>query len=134
MGIPREEAFLDSIDRRSVLKAAGAVGLAVAAAGLGGCLVRRERNTSFVITEPCIGVKDKACVEVCPVDCIYEGPNQLFINPHECIECGACYPVCPVKAIFPGDNVPEPLKRFIVLNRQFFVDHPGAQPCVKRDC
>ena len=48
---------------------------------------------AYVIAEPCIGVKDKACVEVCPVDCIYEGPNQLFLHPDECIDCGACEPV-----------------------------------------
>ena len=47
----------------------------------------------YVIAEPCIDVKDKACVEVCPVDCIYEGPNQLLIHPDECIDCGACEPV-----------------------------------------
>ena len=45
---------------------------------------------AYVIAEPCIDVKDKACVEVCPVDCIYEGPNQLLIHPDECIDCGAC--------------------------------------------
>jgi NAD-dependent dihydropyrimidine dehydrogenase PreA subunit len=48
---------------------------------------------AYVIAEPCIDVKDKACVEVCPVDCIYEGPTQLFIHPDECIDCGACEPV-----------------------------------------
>ena len=48
----------------------------------------------YVIAEPCINVKDKACVEVCPVDCIYEGDTQLFIHPDECIDCGACEPVC----------------------------------------
>ena len=42
----------------------------------------------YIITEACIGVKDKACVDVCPVDCIYEGPDQLFIHPDECIDCG----------------------------------------------
>jgi ferredoxin len=47
---------------------------------------------AYVIAEPCIDVKDKACVEVCPVDCIYEGPNQLFIHPDECIDCRACEP------------------------------------------
>ena len=52
---------------------------------------------AYVIAEPCIDVKDKACVEVCPVDCIYEGPTQLFIHPDECSDCGACEPVCPVK-------------------------------------
>src|SRR6266850_7319361 len=68
---------------------------------------------AYVITEPCIDVKDKACVEVCPVDCIYEGPNQLFIHPDECIDCGACEPVCPVKAIFTEDETPEQSKQFI---------------------
>ncbi len=72
---------------------------------------------AYVITEPCIDVKDKACVEVCPVDCIYEGPNQLFIHPDECIDCGACEPVCPVKAI---------------LNKQFFVDNPRVQACTTK--
>jgi NAD-dependent dihydropyrimidine dehydrogenase PreA subunit len=64
----------------------------------------------YVIAEPCINVKDKACVEVCPVDCIYEGPEQLFIHPDECIDCGACEPVCPVKAIFAEDETPEPCR------------------------
>jgi ferredoxin len=62
----------------------------------------------FVITDPCVGVKDKACVGVCPVDCIYEfdGEPQLYIHPDECIECGACQPVCPVNAIFIDSEVP----------------------------
>jgi len=87
---------------------------------------------AYVITEPCIDVKDKACVEVCPVDCIYEGPNQLFIHPDECIDCGACEPVCPVKAIFTEDETPEPSKQFIALNKQFFVDNPRVQPCTTK--
>ena len=63
-------------------------------------LVQEEwRNMAYVITEPCIGVKDRACVDVCPVDCIYEGPEMLFIHPDECIDCGACVPACPVEAI-----------------------------------
>jgi NAD-dependent dihydropyrimidine dehydrogenase PreA subunit len=90
-------------------------------------------SMSYVITEPCIDVKDKACVEVCPVDCIYEGPHQLFIHPDECIDCGACEPVCPVTAIFTEDEVPEPSKPFIELNRQFFVDNPGVKPCTTRN-
>ena len=61
---------------------------------------------AYVIAEPCINVKDKACVEVCPVDCIYEGKDMLYIHPDECIDCGACEPVCPVKAIFAEDEVP----------------------------
>ena len=89
-------------------------------------------TVAYVITEPCIDVKDKACVEVCPVDCIYEGPNQLFIHPDECIDCGACEPVCPVKAIFTEDETPEPSKQFIELNKQFFVDNPRIQPCTTK--
>ena len=88
---------------------------------------------AYVIVEPCINVKDKACVEVCPVDCIYEGPEQLFIHPDECIDCGACEPVCPVKAIFTDDETPEQWKHFIELNRQFFVDNPGVKACTTRN-
>ena len=61
---------------------------------------------TYVITEACIGVKDRACVDVCPVDCIYEGEDQLYIHPDECIDCGACEPECPVTAIFPEEDVP----------------------------
>ena len=87
----------------------------------------------YVITEACINTKDKACVDVCPVDCIYEGPEQLFIHPDECIDCGACEPVCPVTAIFVEDEVPEPSKPFIEFNKQFFVDNPGVKPCTTRN-
>jgi NAD-dependent dihydropyrimidine dehydrogenase PreA subunit len=85
----------------------------------------------YVIAEPCITVKDKACVEVCPVDCIYEGTDQLFIHPDECIDCGACEPVCPVKAIFAEDEVPDQWKSFIEANKQFFKDNPGVTPATK---
>ncbi len=61
----------------------------------------------FVIAEPCIGVKDKSCVEVCPVNCIYEGEDQFYIHPDECIDCQACEAACPVQAIFPDNGVPE---------------------------
>ena len=61
---------------------------------------------AYVIAEPCVDVKDKACVEVCPVDCIYEGETMLYIHPEECIDCGACEPVCPVKAIFAKTSCP----------------------------
>ncbi|MBO2519137.1 MULTISPECIES: indolepyruvate ferredoxin oxidoreductase subunit alpha [Limnochorda] len=75
---------------------------------------------AFVITEPCIDVKDAACVEVCPVDCIHEGPDQYYIDPEECIDCGACEPECPVEAIFPEDEVPEEWAHFIEKNANFF--------------
>ena len=54
----------------------------------------------YIITEPCSEIKDKACVEACPVDCIYDVGSQLMINPEECILCGACVPECPPDAIF----------------------------------
>jgi ferredoxin len=78
-----------------------------------------------VICEPCIGVKDGACADVCPVDCIYEGdreefPEMLFIHPEECIKCGVCEPECPVTAIFPVSDVPEQWAHYIQLNADFF--------------
>jgi NAD-dependent dihydropyrimidine dehydrogenase PreA subunit len=84
------------------------------------------RRMTYVICEPCIGVKDRACVDECPVDCIYEGEEQLFIHPEECVDCDACLPACPVDAIYPGDNVPAEWKNFIEVNKQFFVQHPDA--------
>jgi NAD-dependent dihydropyrimidine dehydrogenase PreA subunit len=81
---------------------------------------------AYIIAEPCINVKDKACVEVCPVDCIYEGETMLYIHPDECIDCGACEPVCPVKAIFAeADGQLEELHR---LNKQFFGPRASSRP------
>ena len=74
----------------------------------------------YVITEACINTKDKACVDVCPVDCIYEGENQLFIHPDECIDCGACVPACPVEAIFALDEVPDKWKSYIDVNSKYY--------------
>jgi NAD-dependent dihydropyrimidine dehydrogenase PreA subunit len=75
---------------------------------------------AYVICEPCIDVKDKACVDVCPVECIYEGADQFYISPEECIDCGACEPECPVEAIFADDDVPEQWESFIEKNANFF--------------
>ena len=75
---------------------------------------------TYVIVEACIGVKDRACVDVCPVDCIYEGEDQLYIHPDECIDCGACVPACPVEAIFALDEVPEKWKDYIEINAKHF--------------
>jgi NAD-dependent dihydropyrimidine dehydrogenase PreA subunit len=83
---------------------------------------------TYVITEPCIGVKDTACVEVCPVDCIhpkkdaggFADAQQLYIDPDTCIDCGACEPVCPVEAIFEGDSVPEQWKSYTQKNADYF--------------
>ncbi len=78
----------------------------------------------YVICEPCIGVKDTACTDVCPVDCIhpkrdedgFEAAEQLYINPDECIECGACSSVCPVEAIYEDSDVPDKWQSYIQKN------------------
>ena len=72
------------------------------------------------ITEPCINVKDKSCVEACPVDCIHEGPDQFFINPNDCIDCTACVQVCPVEAIYAEADTPEKWKGYTEKNAAFF--------------
>jgi ferredoxin len=109
----------------------------------------------YVITSPCIDTKDKACVDVCPVQCIYEiqdgqlvsrfeadgevaqthpahpdlqflyGDSMLYINPDECTSCDACMPECPVDAIFPGDQVPDAEREFVDTNRFVFADISG---------
>jgi NAD-dependent dihydropyrimidine dehydrogenase PreA subunit len=80
---------------------------------------------AFIITDPCIGTKDSACVDVCPVDCIhprkdepeFEQSTILFIHPEECIDCGACVPACPVTAIYDSpDATPASQKDLIEAN------------------
>jgi ferredoxin len=71
---------------------------------------------TFLVTEKCIRCKYTDCVEVCPVDCFYEGPNMLVIHPDECIDCGLCEPECPVKAIYAEDDLPEHYKNYLSLN------------------
>ena len=75
---------------------------------------------AFIICEPCVEVKDSACVDVCPVDCIHEGADQFYIEPDECIDCGVCEPECPVEAIFEEDAVPEQWTAYIKKNYAFF--------------
>ena len=77
---------------------------------------------TYVIGQPCIGVKDAACVSVCPVDCIHTADDEdmYFIDPDECIDCGACLPVCPVEAIFPDDDAPADQEDFIEKNADFY--------------
>jgi NAD-dependent dihydropyrimidine dehydrogenase PreA subunit len=77
-------------------------------------------NSFAVITEPCIGVKDGACVEVCPMDCIYEGDDQFFVHPNECIICGACIDACPTGAIHDSADVPNDQVAFIQKARAHF--------------
>ena len=77
---------------------------------------------TFIITSPCVDLMDRSCIDVCPVDCIYEAEelNQLVINPEECIDCAACEPVCPVTAIFAEEDVPSEDDNFIDINYKFF--------------
>src|SRR5512146_1778313 len=83
---------------------------------------------AYVIAEPCIGTKDTACVDACPVDWIHPGKGeavfetevQLYIDPVECIDCGACVPVCPVSAIFALDDLPEKWKQYAETNAKHY--------------
>ena len=79
---------------------------------------------TFVVCEPCIGTKDHACVDVCPVDCFYEGAEIILIHPEECIDCGACVPECPVEAIYPEDEVPDDKKEWTEINAKKSPDLP----------
>jgi NAD-dependent dihydropyrimidine dehydrogenase PreA subunit len=83
---------------------------------------------TYVIALPCVDLKDKACIEECPVDCIYEGDRMLYIHPDECVDCGACEPVCPSEAIFYEDDVPADMEKFKDINRDFFatLGSPGG--------
>jgi ferredoxin len=73
---------------------------------------------TYVVTENCITCKYTDCVEVCPVDCFYEGENMLVIHPDECIDCGVCVPECPAEAIF-SDVDPEATTHWLAVNRKY---------------
>ena len=86
---------------------------------------------TFVVTESCIKCKYTDCVEVCPVDCFYEGPNFLVINPDECIDCALCEPECPVNAIISEDDLTDDQRQFLVLNTELSGQWPNIT--VKKD-
>jgi NAD-dependent dihydropyrimidine dehydrogenase PreA subunit len=90
---------------------------------------------AYVITQPCIDVKDKSCVDVCPVSCIYLGSDELdrklYIHPDECIDCGACEPECPVSAIFEVSAIPDEWKEFIELDAQWNQGDEAAKNAVR---
>ena len=92
------------------------------------CGLKQEELVTYVIAQPCVDLKDRACVDECPVDCIYEGKRMLYIHPDECVDCGACEPVCPVEAIFYEDDTPEEWKGYYDANVHFFDDlgSPGG--------
>jgi len=87
-----------------------------------------DNYMAYVIAEPCIGTKDTACVDACPVDCIHPKKDEpayateelLYIDPVECIDCGACVPVCPVSAIFALDDLPEKWNAFTERNAKYY--------------
>lgn len=83
---------------------------------------------TYVVTEACIKCKYTDCVEVCPVDCFYEGENMVVINPDECIDCGVCEPECPIEAIKPDDD--ENLK-WVEMNREYSEKWPNIT--IKKD-
>jgi NAD-dependent dihydropyrimidine dehydrogenase PreA subunit len=70
----------------------------------------------YVVTVACVNVKDRSCVEECPVDCLYEGEQMMYIHPDECIDCGACEVACPVDAIYAARNLPDSLRGFAAVN------------------
>ena len=80
---------------------------------------------TFVVTDNCIRCKYMDCVEVCPVDCFYEGENMLVIHPDECIDCGVCEPECPAEVIFP-DTKPN-LERWLKLNAEYALVWPNIR-------
>ena len=86
---------------------------------------------TYVVTEACIKCKYQDCVEVCPVDCFYEGESMLVIHPDECIDCGVCEPECPIEAILP-DTEPD-VEQWVEVNRTYAEQWPninrkGEQP------
>ncbi|MFB7874127.1 ferredoxin [Nocardia sp. NPDC056064] len=97
---------------------------------------------AFVIGAACVDVLDRACVDECPVDCIFEGNRMAYIQPDECTDCGACEPACPVEAIYYEDDMPDGQDEFIAENARFFTEplpgraeplgHPGGASAVGR--
>jgi ferredoxin len=79
---------------------------------------------TYVVTENCIKCKYTDCVEVCPVDCFYEGENMLVIHPDECIDCGVCVPECPAEAIV-ADTEPAATDHWLDINRRYADQWPN---------
>jgi len=83
---------------------------------------------TYVIGRACVDLKDKSCIEECPVDCIYEGERMMYIHPDECVDCGACEPACPVEAIAYEDDLTDEDAPFAGITRQVFseIGSPGG--------
>jgi len=80
---------------------------------------------TYLVTENCIKCKHTDCVEVCPVDCFYEGPNFLVINPNECIDCGVCVPECPIDAIVPDNDINIDVVKWTEINKRLSIKWPN---------
>ncbi|MFN3231832.1 MAG: ferredoxin FdxA [Alphaproteobacteria bacterium] len=78
---------------------------------------------TYVVTEACVKCKYTDCVEVCPVDCFYEGENMLVINPDECIDCGVCEPECPAEAIMPDTE--DGIEQWLEVNTKYAAEWPN---------
>jgi NAD-dependent dihydropyrimidine dehydrogenase PreA subunit len=91
-------------------------------------IIAEERFMAYVIAEPCVGTKDTACLDVCPVDAIHPRKDnpaaatvaQLYINADDCICCAACVPVCPAGAIYAEEDLPAKWKPYVKINRDYF--------------
>lgn len=79
---------------------------------------------THVVAEPCFNCKYTDCVVVCPVECFYEAPSMLYIDPGDCIDCEACVPECPVEAIFHEDNLPEKWVEYTAANAELWENFP----------
>lgn len=85
---------------------------------------------TFVITNACIDVQDRSCIEVCPVDCIYfdeDDDRMCYVQPDECIDCAVCESACPVGAIFADVEVPSDVEEFTAINAQWFQDKAATR-------
>jgi len=83
---------------------------------------------AYVICEPCEGILDGSCVEVCPENCIYRGKDQFYIHPEDCTDCDLCREACLMGGIYPEDEVPAEWIDYIQKARGFFTTHPQTEP------